>query len=416
MHLRSVENKSFVLLVVLVTLAFLWTIHGFLLPVFWAVVLAVIFWPLFVWLRSAFGGRPALASLVTLLVVLVTIVAPLVAIGAAVTGEAVALYGRIASGEVDVTAPIASVEAWLPELSRRAADYNVDLDQVQENVERAAVAASQRVAASLLTAGQGALNGVLMLVVAFYVLFFFLRDGDRLHRVLVRALPLGDVREETLFERFAAVTRATVRGTFVVAVVQGALGGIAFAALGLGAPVLWGVLMALLSLIPALGSALVWGPAALYLIATGAWVKGVILIAVGAGLIGLADNALRPMLVGREAGIPDYLILVSTLGGLATIGISGLVVGPILAGLFLTVWDLFADEFGGADVNGRGVRSEKGGHPPATADAPANEGLTGTAARAEAATDAPATNVPPADAPAASTPVADDSVRPGPDA
>ena len=404
MHVRSVENKSFILLVALVSVAFVWVVRGFLLPVFWAVVLAVIFWPLFEWFRRTFRGRGALASLSTLLVVLVAVVAPLVAIGAAVTGEAVDLYGRVASGELDVTAPIETMESWLPELTRRAADYNVDLDQVQENVESAAVAASQRVASSLLSVGQGALNGVLMLVVAFYVLFFFLRDGERLHRVLVRALPLGDTREETLFARFAAVTRATVRGTFVVAVVQGALGGIAFAILGLCAPVLWGVLMALLSLIPALGSALVWGPAALYLIATGAWVKGVILIAVGAGLIGLADNALRPMLVGREAGIPDYLILVSTLGGLATIGISGLVIGPVLAGLFLTIWDLFADEFGGADVNGGGARGEERGDLPATGTEPVKEGLTGTAARAEAAVDAPATDLPAADAPADASP------------
>ncbi len=391
MHLRSVENKAFVLVVALVTLAFVWMTHGFLLPVFWAVVLAVIFWPLFERLRRAFGGHAALASLATLVVVLMVVVVPLAAIGAAVTSEAVALYGRIASGEVDVTAPIEAVEAWLPELARRAADYNIDLDQVRENIGAAAVAASQQVASSLLSAGQGAINGVLMIVVALYVLFFFFRDGDRLHRALVRALPLGDARERTLFERFAAVTRATVRGTFVVAVVQGTLGGIAFAALGLGAPVLWGVLMALLSLIPALGSALVWGPAALYLIATGAWVKGVILLAVGAGLIGLADNALRPMLVGREAGIPDYVILVSTLGGLATIGISGLVVGPILAGLFITVWDLFADEFGGADVNGRGAKGEERAGPPPAGEEPANAGLAGTASRAEATSDAPTT-------------------------
>jgi predicted PurR-regulated permease PerM len=137
-----------------------------------------------------------------------------------------------------------------------------------------------------------------------------------------------------------------VKGSFLVAVAQGLVGGVVFLLLGLGSPVLWGVMMAVLSLIPAVGSVLVWGPAAIYLLLTGAVGKGVILIALGVGIIGMVDNALRPILVGRDAGMPDYLILISTLGGLAAFGISGLVVGPVVAGLFLTVWDIFAEEFG----------------------------------------------------------------------
>ncbi len=338
------------MVVALVTVAFAWMLRGFLLPVFWAVVLSVMFTPLFERLRRALRGRASLASLLTLVVVLVMVVAPIVGLGLAVTQEAVGVYGKVASGEIDVTAPVETVQRWLPRLSRQADAYNIDLDRVGESLSQAALAASRTVASRLLGIGQEALHALLMLVVAFYVLFFFLRDGERLREALVRAMPLGDPRERLLFERFANVTRATVKGTFVVAVVQGAIGGIAFTALGIGAPVLWGVLMGLFSLIPAIGSVIVWGPAAIYLFATGHVLQGAILVGVGAVLIGLADNALRPILVGREAGMPDYLILLSTLGGLAAFGVSGLVIGPVVAGLFLTVWDIFADEFGPLDT------------------------------------------------------------------
>ena len=349
MHLRSLENKAFLTLVVLVTAVFAWTIGGFLLPVFWAVVLAVLFTPLFRWFETRTRGRATLAALLTLLTVLVLVVAPLVLLATLVTQEAVGVYERVASGEIDLTEPVASVEQMLPRLVQRAKELGVDFDQVRENVASSALAASQQVASRLLGVGQQALQFTLLLAVTLYVLFFFVRDGRGLQDVLVRALPLGDPRERRLITKFAAVTRATVKGTFVIAAVQGTIGGIAFFALGLGSPVLWGVMMAVFSLLPAVGGALVWIPAAVYLLLVGSWGKALILTIVGVGVMGTVDNALRPVLVGRDAGMPDYMILLSTLGGLATFGFSGLVVGPVVAGLFLTVWEIFTEEFGPGD-------------------------------------------------------------------
>ena len=349
MTLRSLENRSFLTLVALVTLAFAWTLGGFLLPVFWAVVLAVLFTPLFAWFERRLGGRSTLAALLTLATVLVAVVAPLVALGVLVTQEAVGVYQRVARGEIDLTEPVATVERLLPQVAQRAEEFGVDFEQIRENVASSALAVSQEVASRLLGFGQQAVTFTLLLAVTLYVLFFFVRDGGALRATLIRALPLGDPREERLFTKFAAVTRATVKGTFVIAAVQGTIGGVAFWALGLGSPVLWGVMMGVLSLLPAIGGALVWVPAAVYLLLTGAWVKAVILAAIGAGVMGTVDNALRPILVGRDAGMPDYMILLSTLGGLATFGFSGLVVGPIVAGLFLTVWEIFTEEFGPAD-------------------------------------------------------------------
>lgn len=350
MRLRTLETRSFLLLIVLVTLSFLWTLHTFVLPVFWAVVLAILFSPLFERIRRALRGRGALASLLTLLAIFLLIVVPIVLIGFAVTNEAVALYGRVASGEIGVDEQVRQVEALLPRLTRRAEAYNIDIDRVRTGIEQAVLSVSRGLAARLLAIGQSALTFTLLLVVTFYTLFFFLKDGERIADRVVRALPLGDVRERRLMTRFAEVTRATIKGTFVVAIVQGAIGGIVFAFLGLGSPLLWGVTMGLMSLLPAIGAAAVWAPAALFLFLSGEVFNGFILVGVGAGIIGLVDNALRPILVGRDAGMPDYLILLSTLGGIAAYGISGLVIGPVVAGLFLTVWEIFGEEFGGTNA------------------------------------------------------------------
>ena len=349
MTLKSLENRSFLALVALVTFTFAWTLGGFLLPVFWAVVLAVLFTPLFTWFERRLGGRSTLAALLTLGTVLVAVVAPLVVLGMLVTQEAIGVYQQVARGEIDLTEPVAAVERMLPQLSQRAEELGVDFDQIRENVATSALAVSQEVVSRLLGFGQQAVEFTLLLAVTLYVLFFFVRDGGALRETLIQALPLGDPREERLFTKFAAVTRATVKGTFLIAAVQGTIGGIAFWALGLGSPVLWGVLMGVFSLLPAVGGAIIWVPAAVYLLLSGAWVKALILAGIGAGIMGTVDNALRPILVGRDAGMPDYMILLSTLGGLATFGFSGLVMGPVVAGLFLTVWEIFTEEFGPAD-------------------------------------------------------------------
>lgn len=352
MRIRTVENVSFLTLVVLVTLAFVLLIWGFLQPVFWAAVLAILFAPVYQELHPRLGGRGSLASSLTLVMVLLVVVLPLIGIGVAVTNEAVIVYDRVASGEIDVTAPVRTVEGWLPYAGQLFERFGVDLEGVREAISNAAVTVSQFVAQQALTIGQSALQVVVMFVLMLYLLFFFLRDGERLVEAFIRALPLGDVRERRLLARFVEVSRATIKGTLVVAVVQGALGGFAFWVLGLGAPVLWGVVMAILSMLPAVGSFLVWGPAAIYLFASGAIVKGIILVVFGALLIGTIDNILRPILVGRDTQLPDYLILLSTLGGLTVFGLSGFVLGPIIAGLFVTVWDMFVEEFEALDDPG----------------------------------------------------------------
>lgn len=162
--------------------------------------------------------------------------------------------------------------------------------------------------------------------------------------LLAKAVPLGEQREKLLFSKFSEVTRATIKGSLVVAVAQGALGGLIFWILGINGPILWGVVMAVLSLLPVVGSGLVWLPVAVALLVSGEWIKGSVLAAFGVGVIGLVDNLLRPFLVGRDTKLPDYMVLLSTLGGFVVFGFSGFIAGPLVAVLFLTFWDIFARE------------------------------------------------------------------------
>ena len=177
-----------------------------------------------------------------------------------------------------------------------------------------------------------------------YVLFFLFRDGRSIGRNIRAAMPLSDEYNADLLARFAAVVRATVKGNIVIAVIQGTIGGVTFWLLGIKGALLWGTLMTFLSLLPAVGSALVWVPAAAYLIITGAALKGIALVFVGVLVIGLIDNVLRPILVGRDTRLPDYVVLVSTLGGISLFGINGFVIGPLIAALFMAAWTLFRDE------------------------------------------------------------------------
>lgn len=174
-----------------------------------------------------------------------------------------------------------------------------------------------------------------------YLLFFFLRDGTALVARIREAIPLSEMKKSRLFQRITGMVQATIKGSLVVAVIQGSLGGVIFALLGIPRALLWGVAMAFLSFLPALGTGLVWAPVAIYFLLSGAILKSVLLTACGIFIIGLVDNIVRPILVSKDTRLPDYLVLVSTLGGLALFGLNGFVIGPVIAALFVSTWTLF---------------------------------------------------------------------------
>jgi predicted PurR-regulated permease PerM len=369
MRLRNLEGRVFVALVLATTAFFLWMVRGFLTPIFWAAVFAILFQPLFLWLKQRFGGRRTPAALAATLAVVFAVLVPSALLVAAVAQQALWLFQRVASGEVNLQAPIDFVERHLPAVTRFLAQYGIGTEQVRTSLEGAAIFATQYIAARALALGQNVLIATILFLLMLYLLFFFFRDGDRILRGVIRAVPMGDLREERLMHKFAQVSRATVKGTLVVAVVQGVLGGVLFSLVGIQAAIFWGVMMGILSLLPAVGPALVWLPAAVILLATGALWQGLIVIVCGILIVSMVDNLLRPILVGRETHMPDYLVLIATLGGLTMFGIAGFVAGPIVAALFLVMWDMFAEEYAPLDSSRRMVAPDRG--------LPASAGQTG---------------------------------------
>lgn len=343
---QSIERVAFLILLTLVSLAFISLLQGFMVALFWAVAFAILFAPLSERVKSIFGERDSLVSVVTVLAITLLVVLPLVGIGFAVAAETARMIAALEDGKIDFGKLLQLANDNLPWVTAKAEEFGFDPVGIRESLSSAAMVSGQWVAANAVKAGQGTLNFTLSMFLMIYLLYFFLRDGNMIIDRLVQVLPLGDARERALFARFAQVVRATVKGTFVIGAVQGTIGGITFALLGIQGAVLWGVLMALFSLLPAVGAALIWVPAAIMLAANGDYTSAAILVAVGILGIGLADNLLRPLLVGRDTRMPDYLILLATLGGLGTFGISGLIIGPLIAALFITVWEMFEASFG----------------------------------------------------------------------
>jgi predicted PurR-regulated permease PerM len=350
MRLNNLEGKVFMALVLATTAFFLWMVRHFLQPVFWAVVFAVLFRPLYLRIHASVQGRANVAAALSTLGVVLVVAIPAGLLVTAVTQQALMVYQRIVDGEINVDAPIEFIERMLPRLTEVLERFGVDVDQARVWLENAAAISSQWMATQALNLGQDALRVTVLFALMLYLLFFFFRDGDRIMQGVIRAIPMGDAREERLFTRFAQVSRATVKGTLVVAIVQGTLGGVLFAAVGIQAAIFWGMLMGVLSLLPAVGPALVWLPAAIYFFSTGAIFKGIVVLVVGALVVGLVDNVLRPILVGRGAQLPDYLVLLATLGGLTVFGIAGFIAGPIIAALFLVMWEMFAEEYAPLDT------------------------------------------------------------------
>jgi predicted PurR-regulated permease PerM len=338
------HSQSLIWLVMIVTVLFavvLWPLNG---AVSWAIFMAIVFSSLQERSTLVCRGRRGWAAFGTLVVIVVSVLLPMALLTASITQEATAFYQRFKTGDIQLSQYFQRGIDVLPEWVRASLDRFglADLGAVQRKLVDAIGRSGQALTARAFTIGQNTLDFVLNFFVMLYLLFFLLRDGKSLAAAAARALPLKPEHTRMLLDQFATVVRATVKGNVVVALVQGALGWLAFLVLGITAPLLWGALMALLSLLPAVGAALVWGPVAVYLLSTGSIWPALGLTAWGVLVIGLVDNVLRPILVGKETRMPDYLVLVATLGGLAVFGLNGFVIGPVIAALFIASWDIFA--------------------------------------------------------------------------
>lgn len=342
--IRSTERNVLLALVLAVSLLFAWLVAPFLGAIVWSVVAAIMFTPLNDRLQRAFGKRPNLAAATTLLIIVVAIILPALLVGGALAQQASTVFARIATGQIDFDRSFLHFEARLPPwLRHQLAGYGLtDLAAIRDRVDAGLASSFQGLAARAYGIGQTTVAFFLSLGIMLYLTFFLIRDGWALTTRIERAIPLLPDQRRALFAQFVTVVRATVKGSLVVAFLQGAIGGLIFWALGIGNAALWGILMGTFSLLPAIGTAFVWVPVALYLLVTGAIWQGVAVALCGFFIISSVDNVIKPILVGRDARMPDYMVLISTFGGIELFGFNGLILGPVIAALFLASWNIFS--------------------------------------------------------------------------
>nr|WP_298140843.1 AI-2E family transporter [uncultured Pseudomonas sp.] len=342
----QVETKVFLGLLLGVSLAFGWILWPFYGAIFWAVILATLFAPLQHYLLRRLNGRRTLAALATTSLCILLVVLPVIMITGLLVQEVSVIYTRIDNGELDLGQFVADIKDGLPPLVQHQLNrFGLgDWGSLRETLSDSARQGSRYLATKAFVFGQGTFEFLIGFFVMLYLLFFLIRDGAELIARVKQATPLGTEQKRRLLSKFTRVVRATVKGNIVVAVSQGVLGGLIFWILGIPSALLWGVLMTFLALLPAVGAGLIWGPVALYFLFSGAPTQALILTLYGVGVIGLVDNILRPILVGKDTKLPDYLVLISTLGGLSLFGLNGFVIGPLIAALFISCWGMFGHD------------------------------------------------------------------------
>ena len=341
-------RKAFLILLVLATTAaLLWVLRSFLMTILLAAVLSGLFYPLYSELAHAFRGRRALASAFTIVLVLIVVVGPLAAILGVVVNQAI----RVTESIRPVVQRMVQEPGYLGQQLERIPGY----ERIEPYREQIITSAGEAIGAigsflvgSLSDTTRGTVTFVFHFFILLYTMFFLLMDGPRMLKGVLAHVPLRGPEKELMKDRFLSMTRATIKGTIVIGIIQGSLSGLAFWVVGIPDAVFWTVVMAVLSILPVVGGALIWVPAAIFLVATGEVLRGVLLASFCAVIVGSVDNVLRPRLIGRDTKMHDLMILFSTLGGIIAFGPVGFIVGPILAGLFVTSWEIFGVAYSGA--------------------------------------------------------------------
>jgi len=341
MQFKTLQSTLFFALLITATGLFGWLISGYAFPIFWAVVLTILFHPIHRRIYEYTKGRAALSALLTLGVVLIVVLVPIYFLGALVASEAISLYASFSQtnlGSQDVLSQIQTVLAPF-------AQFGVNVTTLEAHAITFVRSLSAQVGTYALDIGRATANTVIATLLMLYILFFAIRDGESIGTRIMKALPLGDDKEKMLFDRFVAIVHAMFKGTFIVAIVQALIGWILFMAVGIESAALWAFVMGILALIPAIGPALVWLPTGLLLLLMGNMWQGVTVLIVGAVVISLIDNILRPVLVSKDASMSDMLVLLSVLGGLSLFGIAGIIIGPVITAFFLSMWQLFEHDY-----------------------------------------------------------------------
>ena len=344
MQQRLVNRGVLILLLIAITLLFLAMVKPFLQAVFVAALFAALFSPLYRKILDRVGDRRGLASALTLITIILFVMVPLILLLGAVTSQAL----DIADTAVPWVRQQLGTPGLITESLKDLPFYSAIepyRDQALARLGDLAGTVSGWAVTALQSATLGTFSVLLSVMIVLYTLFFFLIDGDRLLYYMLYYLPLDDDDETKLLQRFTSVTRATLKGTAVIGFLQGALAGLALYFAGIPSALFWAAAMMVLSVVPGVGTALVWIPAVIYLVVGGQYFEAAAVGIFCVIVVGTVDNLLRPKLVGNDTQLHELLIFFSTLGGLLMFGFMGFVIGPIIAALFVTLWELYGEEF-----------------------------------------------------------------------
>ena len=346
-RLKAEKFSRYFLLVVLVGIGvvFFSMLKIFVIPIVLAAVFVGLFYPLYGWFLRVFRNRKSLSSLVCCLILLLGLLMPVFIVANLVSGEAIHFYQN-AEQTVEKLIQQGN-ESLLKNIKEHKLIRKLNLDKIdwQSSIQESAKAAAKLLATVINKASKGTFQLLANLFLTFFAMYYFFRDGDKLIQRLKYLSPLADKYKEALIFRFISVSRATIKGTLLVGLIKGFIGGFTFWIFGIASPVLWGVVMVILSIIPMLGSWIVMIPAAIIMIVIGQIGKGIALFLISTLIISSVDNILGPRLVARGSGMHDLLIFFSILGGISMFGVMGFIVGPIIAALFLSILDVYSIEF-----------------------------------------------------------------------
>ena len=344
MNQDTVNKSILVLMVIAISTLFFSMIHQFLMAIFLAGLFSALARPVYRYLKFRLGGRRHLASVTTMLLMIVLVLIPLMFFIGIIVGQAIDVGQSVTpwiKQLIDQPDRLTAYLQHLPFYDQLVPYREVILEKAGQLVG----STSKLIVNGLSFATLGTANFLFMTFVFLYTMYFFQMDGVKLIRKILYYLPLGSDDENLMLEKFTSVTRATLKGSLLIGILQGGLAGIAFAVAGINNAVFWGTVMAVLSIIPSIGSALIWAPACAILIIQGSVGAGVGLLIFCGLVVGSLDNVLRPILVGKDTKMHELMIFFGTLGGIVMFGIPGIFIGPLIASLFVTIWELYGIAF-----------------------------------------------------------------------
>jgi len=336
---RKVQNIVFFLILGLVTLLFLYLLKPFFMPLFWATIFAGLFRPLYRRINGKLN-RPNLSATLTLVAIVLIIIVPAAVIGSLLVSESIQIYNSISR---DASAIEAKVRHVIGLFADNPYLKGIPLDQsfLIEKFSDGAKSVANYLFVHLTSLTQNTVIFLVQFGVMFYTLFFFFRDADRILASILRMSPLDEARTRILYQQFTATARATLKATVVLGGLQGISGAFIFFLTGIEGSMVWGLLMTVLAILPGIGCSIIWAPAGLIMLLSNHIWEGVAILTFGVLVIGLADNLLRPVIIGTDVEMHPLLIFLSTLGGLIVFGLSGFVIGPIIVALFLSIGEMY---------------------------------------------------------------------------